>query len=238
MPEIDPFVDLVDANHILYNEGVVDGLGHVSFRDPGDPGTFWLSQAIAPALVTREDLIQYALDGTPVDGGQHNNYLERFIHGEIYKVRPEVNSVVHSHSESAIVFGVTGAPLEALTHMHAFLDEIPNFEIRTVPSNVPGNLLVDTNPLGAALAETLGDRPVALMRGHGMVAVGTTIREAVYRAIYTVQNARLQSEAYRLNRPITFLNADEKAFCTAMSTRSGYTRAWNLWRREAERALS
>jgi ribulose-5-phosphate 4-epimerase/fuculose-1-phosphate aldolase len=227
-------VDLVDANRILYNEGIVDGLGHVSVRDPNDPQCFWLSHAIAPGLVTREDLIQYTLAGDPVRREERKGYLERYIHGEIYRARPEIHSVVHSHSEATIVFGVTGSALRALTHMHHFLREIPIFEIRGVESNERGNLLVNTPDLGVALVQSLGDAPVGLMRGHGMVTVGKTIREAVFRAIYAEQNARLQTDAMRFGVPITYLNDDEMAYHLK---NAGYDRAWGLWRSQAHRAL-
>jgi ribulose-5-phosphate 4-epimerase/fuculose-1-phosphate aldolase len=227
-------LDLVDANRILYNEGIVDGLGHVSVRDPDDPLCFWLSHAIAPGLVTRADLIRYNLDGQPVQSEERKGYLERFIHGEIYRARPQVHSVVHSHSESTIVFGVTGSPLRALTHMHHFLREIPIFEIRDVESNVRGNLLVNTPDLGVALVQNLGEAPVGLMRGHGMVTVGKSIREAVFRAVYAEQNARLQTDAMRFGVPITFLNEDEMAHHLKTA---GYDRPWGLWRSQAHRAL-
>ena len=237
MSQLDDLLDnLVAANHILYNEHVVDALGHISVRDPKNPARFYLARAVAPGQVTRKDIIHYELDGTAIDAGDRSSYLERFIHGEIMRVRPEINSVMHSHSEEPIVFGVTGQTLRGLTHMHHFLKDVPIFEIRDCASNTPGNLLVDTNDLGVQLSKTLGDGTVALMRGHGMVTVGTTIQEAVYRAIYTVQNARLQSEAMRFNKPITFLSDDELAYNLKTMSAGGYVRAWNLWKEEAKRA--
>jgi ribulose-5-phosphate 4-epimerase/fuculose-1-phosphate aldolase len=230
--------DLVAANHVLYNEHVVDGLGHISVRDPENPARFYLSRAVAPGQVRRKDLIHYELDGTALDAEGRSSYLERFIHGEVYRVRPEINSVMHSHSEEPIVFGVTGATLRGLTHMHHFLKDVPIFEIRDSPSNTPGNLLVDTIQLGKDLANVIGSGPVALMRGHGMVTVGTSIPEAVYRGIYTVQNARLQSEAMRFNKPITFLNDEELAYHFKGFTSGDYSRPWNLWKEEARRARS
>jgi HCOMODA/2-hydroxy-3-carboxy-muconic semialdehyde decarboxylase len=228
--------DLVVANHILYNEHVVDGLGHISVRDPENGARFYLARAVAPGQVSRADLIHYELDGTALDANGRSSYLERFIHGEIYRVRTDVNSVMHSHSEEPIVFGVTGAVLRGLTHMHHFLKDVPIFEIRNSPSNVKGNLLVDTVQLGKDLARVIGSGPVALMRGHGMVTVGKSIPEAVYRGIYTVQNARLQSEAMRFNTPINFLNEDELAYHLKGFTSGDYSRPWNLWKEEARRA--
>ncbi len=228
--------DLVAANHVLYNEHVVDGLGHISVRDPENATRFYLARAVAPGQVTREDIIHYELDGTELDAKGRSSYLERFIHGEIYRVRSDVNSVVHSHSEEPIVFGVTGTTLRGLTHMHHFLKDVPIFEIRNSPSNAKGNLLVDTIELGKDLAKVVGSGPVALMRGHGMVTVGKSIPEAVFRAIYTVQNARLQSQAMNVGTPITFLNDDELAYHLKGFTAGDYSRPWNLWKEEARRA--
>jgi HCOMODA/2-hydroxy-3-carboxy-muconic semialdehyde decarboxylase len=229
--------DVVDANHILYVEGILDGLGHVSARDPGDPKTFWLSHAIAPGLVTRDDLIQYTHDGNTVRPETRKGYLERFIHGEIYRARPDINAVVHSHSEATIVFGVTGTSLQALTHMHHFLDQVPIFEIRGLPCNTRGNLLVNSSELGVELAKSLGEKPVALMRGHGMVVVGTSVREATSRAIYAEQNARLQTDAMRLGVPITYLDADERENHLRSAMAYGYDRPWGIWVAQARRAL-
>lgn len=230
-------VDLVDANLILYDHGIVDGLGHISVRDPDEPQTFWLSREIAPALVTADDLMQYGIDGEPLDPRGRNSYYERYIHSEIYRARPDVNSVAHSHAEESILFGATGIELRAMAHVHHFLWDVRTFEIRGLPDNPRGNLLVNSPALGAALAKTLGDGRVALMRGHGMVTVGTTIREAVHRSIYTVQNARLQRDAMLLGRPIAFLDDDEMKQQLAGFARGGYARSWALWVKEARAAL-
>jgi ribulose-5-phosphate 4-epimerase/fuculose-1-phosphate aldolase len=230
--------DVVDANHILYVEGILDGLGHVSCRDPQDPTKFWLSHAIAPGLVTRDDLIQYTFDGDTVKPETRKGYLERFIHGEIYRARKDINAVVHSHSESTIVFGVTGTKLQALTHMHHFLDDVPIFEIRGLPANTKGNLLINSSALGVDLVKSLADGPVALMRGHGMVVVGTSVREATSRAIYAEQNARLQTDAMRMGKPVIYLDADERQNHLKSAMAYGYDRPWGIWRAQAQRALS
>jgi HCOMODA/2-hydroxy-3-carboxy-muconic semialdehyde decarboxylase len=230
-------VELVDANLILFHQKIVDGLGHISVRDPDDPALFWMSREIAPGLVTADDLLQYRVsDGEPVNDGGRRSYFERFIHSEILKVRPDVNSVAHSHAEEAILFGATGIELHAFAHVHAFLWDVRNFEIRGLPANPKGNLLVNSTALGAALAKTLGDGRVALMRGHGMVAVGGTIREAVHRSIYTIQNARLQRDAMLLGKPITFLDRDEMELNTLNFGRGNYARSWAIWVKEAREA--
>ncbi len=223
--------DLVAANRILADQGVVDGFGHISVRHDKDPNRFLLSRSMAPALVTAADIMEFDLDGTPVDAQGRSPYLERFIHGEILRARPDVQSVVHNHSPGVIPFGVAGAALRPVYHLSGFLGGgVPVFEIRDAAG--PATDMLVRNPgLGRALAATLGQRPVALMRGHGAVVVGTGIRQAVFRAVYTEVNARLQAEAQRLG-PVVFLNDEEAA--KAAATNDGLVgRPWELWRRKA-----
>jgi HCOMODA/2-hydroxy-3-carboxy-muconic semialdehyde decarboxylase len=223
--------DLVAANRILFHQGVVDGFGHVSVRHDRDPSRFLLSRNMAPALVTADDIMEFTLDGEAVDPRGRGVYLERFIHGEIYRARADVKSVVHSHSPAVIPFGVSATALRPVYHMSAFLgDAVPIFEIRNAGGPAT-DMLIRNAQLGAALAASLGTRPVALMRGHGSVAVGSAIRQAVFRAVYTEVNARLEAEALRLGA-VTFLNEQEAA--NAAATIDGQIgRAWDLRRRDA-----
>ena len=123
--------DLVAANRILSDQGVVDGFGHVSARHPGDPTRFLLARSMAPGLVTAEDIMEFDLDGNALDPRGRALYVERFIHSEIYKAHPEVNAIVHSHSPSVIPFGATKVPLRPIYHMSSFLGAgVPIFEIR------------------------------------------------------------------------------------------------------------
>jgi len=146
--------DLVAANRILADQGVVDGYGHVSLRHPADPQRYLMSRSIAPELVTAGDVMEYDLDSTAVDARGRTSYLERFIHGEIYRVRPDVKAVVHNHSPSVIPFGVSTAPLRPLYHMSAFLGGgVPVFDIK-VAAGQPTDMLVRTPALGRALAQT------------------------------------------------------------------------------------
>ncbi|MFI4986157.1 MAG: class II aldolase/adducin family protein [Alphaproteobacteria bacterium] len=223
--------DLVTANHILYDQGVVDGFGHVSVRHDKDANRFLLARSMAPGLVTAGDIMEFDLEGNAIDQHGRAVYLERFIHSEIYKTRPEVKAVVHSHSPSVIPFGVTGVPLQPIYHMSAFLGSgVPVFEIRDA-SPVPTDMLVRNRELGAALAKTLGNASVALMRGHGDVVVGETIPQVVFRAIYTETNARLEAQALALGK-VNFLNREEAA--KASETNSALVgRAWDLWKQHA-----
>jgi HCOMODA/2-hydroxy-3-carboxy-muconic semialdehyde decarboxylase len=223
--------DLVSANHILYREGVVDGFGHVSVRDERDPERFLLSRSLAPARVRARDIMEFGLDGEPLNARGRKPYLERFIHSEIYRARPDIVAVVHSHSPSVIPFGVTGTSLKPVFHMSGFLGAgTPIFEIRE--SGGPAtDMLIRDRKLGAALARSLGTANFALMRGHGSVAVGVTLKQVVYRAIYAEVNARLQTEALRLGA-INFLN-DAEAANAARTNDSVIDRPWGLWKKRA-----
>jgi len=231
LADIDPAVidDLVDANHILYNEGVVDGFGHISVRHPANPNHFLIARSMAPALVTAADIMTIDLDSNPVGPNPPASYAERFIHGEIYRARPDVMAVSHSHSPSVIPFGIVpGATLRAVSHMGAFIgDGAPVFEIRdTAPAS---DMLVRTPELGKALAKSLGRFNIVLMRGHGSTVAGATLRQAVYRAIYAEWNAKLQLDALRLGSPIYLTR--EEAEGAARANDAAIDRAWHLWKR-------
>lgn len=221
--------DLVAANRILFAQGVVDGFGHVSVRHDKRKQNFLLSRNMAPSLVTAADILEYDPEGEPVVARGPHVYLERFIHSEIYKARPDVVAVVHSHSPSVVPFGVvTGVPLRAVCHMSSFLGSTtPIFEIRDTagPAN---DMLIRSKELGAALARSLGPRPAVLMRGHGSTVVGASVRQAVFRAVYTEINAKLQAEALRLG-PVTYLT-DQEAEMSAAVNATQIDRAWDLWR--------
>jgi ribulose-5-phosphate 4-epimerase/fuculose-1-phosphate aldolase len=220
--------DIVTANHILYDQGVVDGFGHVSARHDKDPTRYLLSRSMAPALVTAADIMEFDLDSNPIDARGRTPYLERFIHGEIYKVRPDVMAIVHSHSPAVLPFADTNVPLLPMNHIAGFLGSgSPVFEIRTV-AGPESDMLVRNTKIGEALAKTLGPHPVVLMRGHGSVAAAQSVRHVVFRAVYTVVNARTEAEALKIGKP-TFLN--EKEAAAAMKTNDGLVdRPWALWK--------
>jgi ribulose-5-phosphate 4-epimerase/fuculose-1-phosphate aldolase len=225
--------DLVAANRILAAEGVLDGFGHVSARHDKRPDRFLLARSMAPALVTAADILEFDLDGNALEARGRTAYLERFIHSEIYRAHPEAQAVVHSHSPAVVPFGVVGVPLRPIFHLGGFLGAgVPIFEIRDAGG--PATDMLIRNPaLGAALANTLGNAPVALLRGHGDVVVGRSIREAVFRAIYTEVNARLESEALRLGEGrVVFLN-EEEARAAAETNSAQIGRPWELWKAKA-----
>src|SRR2546426_3158244 len=224
--------DLVAANRILVDQGVLDGYGHVSARHDRDPNRYLMSRSLAPELVTAADVMEYDLDSNPVDARDRPSYLERFIHSEIYKVRPDVRAIVHNHSPSVIPFGVTGVPLRPLYHMSAFLWEgVPVFDIRQAAGG-SSDMLVRTPALGRALAGTLGSRTAALMRGHGAVVVGPSLPQAVFRSGYVEMNARLQAQAMALGGPVTYLDPEE-AKQAAGAVGPTVLRPWELWKKKA-----
>lgn len=229
--------DLVWANRILVNESVLDGFGHVSVRDPDRADRFLIARSMAPALVTAADVLDCDLDGEVHDEQDRRTYMERFIHSEIYRARPDVLAVVHSHSPALIPFGVTGARLRPICHMGSFLGSTtPVFEIR-LAGGESTDMLVRNAELGRSLAQSLGTHSVALMRGHGGVAVGVSLPQAVFRAVYTESNARMQAQAMALG-PVEYLTPGEANAAT--DTNNGQLeRPWQLWKQrlvEAGRA--
>jgi ribulose-5-phosphate 4-epimerase/fuculose-1-phosphate aldolase len=220
--------ELVVANKILLQYGIVDAFGHVSARHPVHADRFLMSRRIAPGLVSMEDIREFGLngelreaDGTPV-------YLERFIHSEIYVARPDVQAVVHSHSSAIVAFGIVDQPLRPVCHTCGFLNGgAPVFEIRQ-SEGCASNLMIDSMARGKALVRSLGDESVVLMRGHGSTAVGPTISRAVYRAIYTETNARIQSTAASMGK-VNYLTPEEAAAAEKLGDLQ-VERTWEFWK--------
>lgn len=225
--------DLAAASRILADQGVVDAFGHVSLRHPDAPDRYLISRSMAPALVGPDDIMEIALDGRPCGGDSRPAFLERFIHGEIYRARPDVMSVVHSHSPTVIPFGVTTTPMQAMFHNAAFLAKgVPVFNIAEKFGAT--DMLVGDRPKGAELARIMGQAPIVLMRAHGSVAVGSDLRTAVFRAVYTEVSARIQHQAMALGGPIAALSQQEGALADAVNIKAA-GRAWELWAKRVGR---
>jgi ribulose-5-phosphate 4-epimerase/fuculose-1-phosphate aldolase len=225
--------ELVTANRILAREGVVDSFGHVSIRHPDIPNRYLMSRARAPECIELEDLMEFTLEGAAIDAAGRKSYSERFIHGAIYEARTEVHAVVHHHSPSVIPFGVTGTPLRPVMHMCASMGtDVPTWDSRTKFGDT--NLLVTTMEMARDLAAALGSRPVALMRGHGCVVAGGSLREVVFNAIYLELNADLQMKAHALGS-VTFLSEGEVEAILRTRASFTYERAWERWCRRAGR---
>jgi ribulose-5-phosphate 4-epimerase/fuculose-1-phosphate aldolase len=223
--------DLIAANRILVDQGVLDGFGHVSVRHTGNASRFLMSRSLAPALVTAGDIVEHDLDGTGFDASGRTLFLERFIHAEVYRARPDVMAVVHSHSPAVIPFSVTAAQLRPIYHNSAFLGAgVPLFDIREKFGAT--NLLAGSGQIATARAAQLGEKSVVLMRGHGSVTVAPTLSMVVFRAVYTEVNARLQTQAQSLGGPVTFLSPEESALAEKVNVQI-HLRPWELWRRKA-----
>ena len=224
--------DLVAAYRALAEHGIIDAYGHVSLRSESDPSRYLLARSTAPELVVPDDIMEYDLDSRPLEARGCESVRERFIHGEIFRSRPEVQAIVHNHSPTVIPFSVTGVALRPIYHMAAFVGEgVPTFEIRDVERGT--DLLVKTAALGKALAARLGAKPAALMRGHGAVVVGENIARAVGRSIYLEMNARMQLQALTLAGPAAAITYLDEAEVRASVPQQDYGRAWPLWRARA-----
>ena len=227
--------DLAAASRILAGNGVVDAFGHVSLRHPEAPDRYLMARSVAPALVTPDDILEYDLDSNALNANGRGSFLERFIHGEIYKARPDVQSVVHSHSPSVIPFGLVQVPMQAMFHNAAFIAAgVPVFDIREKFGAT--DMLVGNPEKGVALASVLGSKDVVLMRAHGSVACGPTLERTVFRAVYTEINARIQHWTMALglsgseeNASIAALDSEEGHLADAINAK-GCMRAWELWR--------
>ena len=220
--------DIAIGSRILADFGVLDGFGHVSARHPTNPNRFLMSRSLAPALVTADDIMEFDLDGNAVDARGRSVFLERFIHAEIYRARPDVMSVVHTHSPGVIPFSVTKVPLRAMYHNPSFLAAgVPVWDIRNDFGET--NMLVGNSAIGKSLARALGDKPVVLMRGHGDVAVGPSVRMAVFRAYYTDVNAKLQSQAIALGGEVNYLTPGEGEKAHKADS-AVIDRIWSLWK--------
>ncbi|HXP93721.1 MAG TPA: class II aldolase/adducin family protein [Candidatus Binatia bacterium] len=232
MPSQTLLDDLVTANHILYHEGVLDAYGHVSARDDENPRQFLLARHMAPGIVTHDDIVTFDLEGKALNANGRKLYSELWIHAAAYAARPDVGGVVHSHSHAVIPYSVTGVELRPVCHVGSFLGEgVALFDTQDVAGDT--DLLIRNMELGRALAKKQGDAPVALMRGHGSVATGASLREAVFRAYYTEVNAKLQMDAMRMGKPITFLTAGEVKL-RGTDRDPTYRRPWEFWKAQTE----
>jgi ribulose-5-phosphate 4-epimerase/fuculose-1-phosphate aldolase len=208
--DADVIADLVLAYGILVNEAVLDSFGHISARSAANPDRFLLPRAMPPSIVAAEDVLEFSVETSqPIDPRGRRVNGERYLHGEIYKARPDVSAIVHSHSQAVIPFSITSVPLRPVIVQAGFMPlQIPNFEIRESRGNGRGMQITDPGR-GAALAKTLGDSPLAIMRGHGNVVVGSSVKQATVFAAYTDINARMQAQAMQLDSNIVVMDEPE-----------------------------
>lgn len=220
--------DLVIANRILANENVLDGFGHCSIRHPERVDRYLMSRSRSPQLVTAEDIIEFTLDDEAIDGKGRAAYAERAIHSAIYRARPDVQAICHNHAHGLIPFGVTGTELRPIIHMASVIGErVPIWDINDYFGDT--DLLVTDHAKGDSLAQALGAGRVALMRGHGGVVAGHTLKEAVFTAVYLQVNAHLLLEATALGAP-KYLSPGEIALASKTLLQPlSQDRAWEYW---------
>jgi HCOMODA/2-hydroxy-3-carboxy-muconic semialdehyde decarboxylase len=219
--------DLVIANRILANEGVVDAYGHISVRHPTDPGRYFLSCSRSPALVEASDILEFTLDGTCVSRKDAKPYLERFIHGAVYEARPEVYSVVHSHAYEVLPFTVSSVPLRPVFHTASQMGtHVPVWDIEDKFGDT--NLLVVNMEQGRDLARCLAGDRVVLMRGHGFATGGNSIADVVKTSVYLPRNAQVLMDAVRLGGTVKYLSEGEVA-TRAKGWNVEIARGWEYW---------
>jgi HCOMODA/2-hydroxy-3-carboxy-muconic semialdehyde decarboxylase len=198
-------------------------------RHPGHSGRFLMSRSLAPQLITADDIMDFDLDCNAIDPRGRNGFIERYLHGEIFKARPDVMAIAHSHSPSTIAFGLSNVPMRAMYHNAAFLAAgVPVFDIRDKFGT--SDIVISSAEKGAALAAVLADKPVALLRAHGMVAVGPSLPVAVFRAIFTVTSANIQHQALALGGPVAALDAEEGRLADVVNVQT-VGRSWDLWKK-------
>jgi 3-hydroxy-2-methylpyridine-4,5-dicarboxylate 4-decarboxylase len=206
------FEELVTATKILLHEGILDTFGHISARDPEDSSSFFLAQKLAPSHITTNDIQRFNLDGETTDN--RPSYLERYIHSEIYKARPDVQCVLHSHSPAVLPYCFIDTPLRPVTHMGAFMGD-------------KTDLFGGGHSVCADIAESLGDQTVVLMARHGVVNVGSSVREVVFRAFYLEQEAKALTAGLQIGK-IKYLTPGEVKTAGALVGKQ-IDRGWDHW---------
>jgi ribulose-5-phosphate 4-epimerase/fuculose-1-phosphate aldolase len=220
--------NLVIANRVLAQKGVLDSFGHVSARHPENPERYLMSRARSARVVTKEDILEYTLESKPIDSGGVQLFGERPIHGCIYRVRPDVMAICHNHAYGVLPFAVTKTALRPAIHMASVIGEqVPTWDIRDQFGET--NLLVSTNEMGDSLAAFLGKLPAALMRGHGSVVVGKSIPEMAFTAYYLQVNAEVLIQSQNLGE-IHYLSPEEVKLSAALNLSPlAQDRVWEDW---------
>jgi ribulose-5-phosphate 4-epimerase/fuculose-1-phosphate aldolase len=220
--------ELAIANRIVANEGVLDAFGHVSMRHPDNPNRYFLSRSRAPELVEPDDLIEYDLDSRPVREPGATQYSERVIHGEIYKARSDVMSVCHHHAASFMPLLATGTEYVPVFHLGAVGGIRPPYWDQHEEFG-DTNMLVVKPEEGASLARALGEHPMVLMRRHGVTAIGVSVKDCVFRCIYSTRNAEYQSRALAIGAVSSLSRGEADLSAKINTSTTGLTRAWEYW---------
>lgn len=195
---------LVTANRIVANEGIISGFGHVSVRNP-ETDTVLLSRSLSPAFVTEDDILELTMDGEVIDDDR-STYMENVIHRAIYEARPDVNAVVHHHAPPIIPFAITDVEMRPAYHQGMlFYNGVPKFG----DYDEEYGWLIVTEGEGKRMAENLGDHRAQLLEGHGANTVGGSLKEALVATYHFVMNAQFQLAGMDVGE-ITFEADDEE----------------------------
>jgi len=226
---------LVWADRILANEGIFDYLGHISVRNPENSKTFFISRAIAPETVTKNDILEVDLEGNVVTKSQFKPYQERIIHAGILKARPDVNSVIHAHPIPVVTLSISEVPFRIVVHPASiFYEGVPLYDAYDFTS--PGNtgMLVTTKEEGERVAKTLGKSRAMMMRGHGCNVVGKSIPDAVRAAIELRDNTVILLGAQQFGKVKTVTYEEAKQAAKALGSAE---RGWNAWVSRVKRTM-
>jgi HCOMODA/2-hydroxy-3-carboxy-muconic semialdehyde decarboxylase len=221
--------ELALANRMVANEGIIDAFGHVSMRHPDNPNHYLLSRSRAPELVTPEDLLEYDLDSQPIRDPGTGQYSERVIHGEIYKARPDVMAVCHHHCPSFMPLLITGADYMPVFHLGAGAGmKPPVWDQHDEFGDT--NMLVVKPAEGASLARTLGSQWMVLMKRHGVTVAGLSVKDCVFRSIFSARNAEFQVRAMMIGGTVTPLSLGETRLAAQLvNNTTGLNRSWEYW---------
>ena len=204
---------------MLARAEIVDHSGHGSARRDG--GSFYInSAASARGALTADDVVGVALDGTLVEGSARPPF-EYHIHSEIYRVRPDVNAVMHTHPKWSTFLTMVGARYKAVYAQGTLLGDIPL---------VDSPLSVNTQAMGELVAATLGNGPAVLLKSHGAVVVGSNLVECFALAAYLEENAYRQYMAMQIGDPYVFSQAEQQAFRERLWTASLFKKTWDHYR--------
>lgn len=227
--------DLVIANRILALNKVLDAYGHVSMRHPHDPQRYFLARSLSPAIVNVEDIVEFHLDGTPIDSEERRPlYLERFIHGGLYEKRPDIKAALHSHADDLLPFSISKTTrLRPVIHAVGDIGEdVPVWDIADKFGDET-TLLVTNMDQGRDLAHCLACNRMALMRGHGFVCVGFSINDLVRLSVYIPRNARVMMQAMQMGEFKALSRGEIEARLKLDTESPALRRGWEFWAREA-----
>ncbi len=224
--------DLVIANRILAREGVIDDFGHVSVRNPANPNRYFIARSRSPEIVSADDIVEFTLEGEPVQAENRRLYIERALHGAIYMARPDVNSVVHHHARSILPFTITELPLKPVFHMAAVIGaEVPKWDSQDEFGDT--NMLIDDLPKGHSVARALGDGSTVVLRGHGAVCVAPGLAAACFLSVYMMENARVLLETLPHGNPVYLTSGEVEQTAKLLLSDVPMNRAWDYYKARA-----